>query len=86
MRDKENQLKDIEFPFDVEHDTAELIAGELVEAQLVGPHDDAAVAGAIASLLQSAAAEIRFRVSGPVGIDDAPDEESLVGYALLMRC
>ena len=51
LRDADNQLKDIEFPFDVNNDTAELIARELVEAQLVQAHDADAVIAAIKQLL-----------------------------------
>eukprot|EP01134_Creolimax_fragrantissima_P000197 CFRG0197T1 len=86
MRDRENQLKDIEFPFDTTTDTAELIATELVDAQLVRSDDGKSVAGAITKLLADTnAKETKFRVSQSAEGAGEVDEETLTGYALLLK-
>jgi hypothetical protein len=84
VRDKDGQLKDIEFPFDRTQDTAALIASELVDAQLVAPPDGDVVARAIDYLIEHpSSSETRFLISAPA--DLTPDEENLVGYAVLVR-
>lgn len=85
LRDAENQLKDIEFPFTKGQDTSELIANELVDAQLVSAADAKSVANAIDHLLGGKGIEIRFAIqlNDPNALADA---EALVGFALLVNC
>ena len=90
MRNSDNKLNDIRFPFDPDQDTPELLSSELVEHGLIPKVDEKSICNSITSFLASQQPQCfrvhiqeNFQTDPETGAPVDPNENALIGYALL---
>lgn len=88
MRNAENKLNDIRFPFDLIQDTPELVCHELVVHGLVPSDDEESICKSIQQFLESKepihfSVKMISNVNSKTGEPVVPDKNALLGYALL---